>query len=179
MAKKREIVLAGTGGQGLVMAGILLGQAATNEGYFVAQTQSYGIATRGGVSFSEVVIGDEEIVYPKTTVPDVTLALTEETFKMFFQEKNFHSIIIVDSDSVPVRDEKKNVVALPLTKYCREIGNMGAINLMGVGAVVGLTDFLSVRAMEETIKDRFPKKYTKNLEAFRKGFHLTAFQKRI
>lgn len=178
MAKKWEIVLAGSGGQGLVMAGVLLGQAATNEGYFVAQTQSYGIATRGGVSFSEVVINEEEIVYPKTTMPDVTLALTEETFHMFYREKDLQSLIIIDSDSIPGQGEKKNVISLPLTKYCREIGNPGVINLLGLGAVVGLTDFLSIRTMEETIKKRFPKKYEKNLAAFRKGFHLTAFRKR-
>ncbi len=177
MGKRWEIVLAGTGGQGLIMAGILLGAAATQEGYDAAQTQSYGIATRGGVSFSEVVISDREIIYPRTTMPDVILALTEETFHMFYQEENLNNLMIYDEDRIRWPKERKNVVGLPLTKCCREIGNPGVINLLGLGAVVGFTGIIPVRAMDDTIKTRFPKNYDQNLAAFKKGFHLAILKK--
>ena len=74
----REFILAGTGGQGLILAGILLAEAAILDGRNVVQTQSYGIASRGGLSQAEVIIDDEEIIFQQVRKPDCILALTEE-----------------------------------------------------------------------------------------------------
>src|SRR3974390_858077 len=79
----REIILAGTGGQGLIVSGILLAEAAMLEGKNVAQTQSYGIASRGGLSLAEVVIDEEEIIFQQVRTPDCVLALTEEAAKKY------------------------------------------------------------------------------------------------
>lgn len=168
MSKRKEFILAGSGGQGLVMMGILLGHAANEDGYTVAQSQSYGIAARGGVSFSEVVISDDVIVYPKTSRPDLILALTQETYEMFHR-KYPNCLIVVDADAVCVPDGEANAVSLPLTGYCREIGNMRILNLLGIGVVQGFTDVISNEAMEETIRERFPTACEANLAAFHKG----------
>jgi 2-oxoglutarate ferredoxin oxidoreductase subunit gamma len=66
---KYEVVLAGSGGQGLIVAGVLLGLAATRHGLYVAQTQSYGVSARGGYCHAEAVISEEEILYPKPAPP--------------------------------------------------------------------------------------------------------------
>ena len=71
-----EVILAGTGGQGLILSGILLAEAAILEGKNVAQTQSYGIASRGGLSLAEVIIDTDEIIFQQVQNPDCILALT-------------------------------------------------------------------------------------------------------
>ena len=176
MSKRKEFVLAGSSGQGLVMMGILLGQAANQDGYTVAQSQSYGIAARGGVSFSEVVISDDVIVYPKTSNPDLILALTQETYEMF-HKKYPDCLIVVDSDAVSVPEDEKNARSLPLTGYCRKVGNMRVLNLLGIGVVQGFTNAISNKAMEDTIQERFPKECEANLAAFHKGIEFAVATK--
>lgn len=173
MSNRKEFVLAGSGGQGLVMMGILLGQAANEDGYTVAQSQSYGIAARGGVSFSEVVISDEPIVYPKTTHPDLILALTQETYELF-RRKYPDCLIVVDAGAVAVPEGDSHIRALPLTGYCRTVGTMRVLNLLGIGVVQGLTNIISNRTIEDTIRARFPKARKANLAAFHKGIEFVS-----
>ncbi|MFL7791064.1 MAG: 2-oxoacid:acceptor oxidoreductase family protein, partial [Anaerolineae bacterium] len=78
MSKRHEIRLAGTGGQGIILAGVLLAEAAVRDGMNVVQTQSYGPEARGGASRSEVIISDEEIDYPKVIEADMMLCLSQE-----------------------------------------------------------------------------------------------------
>ena len=78
-----EVVLAGSGGQGLVFSGILLGEAAILEGRNVTQTGSYGIFRRGGLSIAEVIISDEEILYQRVQNPDIVLALNDSSMKLY------------------------------------------------------------------------------------------------
>ncbi len=168
---RREYILAGSGGQGLVMMGILLGEAANKEGYTVAQTQSYGIATRGGVSFSEVVVSDGEILYPKTTSPDLILVLTAETY-VKFRGMYPGCRMIVDRDAAPAGGEDPNAAFLPLSDYCRSVNNMRVLNLLAVGAVLGAEDLLSASTMEEIIREKFPKAYEANAVALHEGIAL-------
>ncbi len=87
--KRYEVILAGSGGQGLVLSGIMLGEAAILEDRVVVQTQSYGIASRGGLSLAEVIIDQQEIIYQQVQAPDIILTLTEEALEKFapFAEK--------------------------------------------------------------------------------------------
>lgn len=168
---RSEYILAGSGGQGLVMMGILLGEAANREGYTVAQTQSYGIATRGGVSFSEVVFSDREILYPKTMSPDLILVLTEETY-VKFRGMYPDCKIFADRDAVPAGEKDPHVVSLPLSDYCRSAGNMRVLNLLAVGVVLGAAGLLSAGTMEEIIRRKFPSDYTANAAALHAGIAL-------
>ena len=74
----KQIVLSGTGGQGLILAGIILAEAAVLDGKQAIQTQSYGPEARGGASKAEVIISDEAIDYPKVLDADVLLAMSQE-----------------------------------------------------------------------------------------------------
>jgi 2-oxoglutarate ferredoxin oxidoreductase subunit gamma len=78
---RTEFRLSGSGGQGLLLAGIVLAEAAILEDKNAVQTQSYGPEARGGASKAEVVVSDEDIDYPKATDPDFLLALTPESYK--------------------------------------------------------------------------------------------------
>ena len=79
----KQIVLTGTGGQGLILAGIILAEAAVLDGKQAIQTQSYGPEARGGASRAEVIISDEAIDYPKVQKADTLLAMSQEAFDKY------------------------------------------------------------------------------------------------
>ena len=101
MARRYEIRLAGSGGQGLVLAGVILAEAAgIYDGKFVCQTQSYGPAARGGASKAEVVISDAEIDYPKAIRPDVLLAMNQTSLDKYLADLKPGGVLLVDADLV-------------------------------------------------------------------------------
>lgn len=169
--KRIELVLAGNGGQGLIMMGVLIGQAACADGHNVAQTQTYGIAMRGGISYSEVVISDEPITYPKVMAPDFILTLTGETFHIF-HKKYPGALIAVDEGEFDIPATDGRTIKLPLSRYCREIGDMRILNIMAIGAVEGATEMLGDEMLERTIAARFPKSRESNLAAYRVGVEM-------
>ena len=77
MKAPTQVRIAGYGGQGVVLAGVLLGRAALAEGYYAVQNQSYGAEARGGAARAEVLIGLEPIVYPEVLIPDVMVAMSQ------------------------------------------------------------------------------------------------------
>ncbi|MGI6630568.1 MAG: 2-oxoacid:acceptor oxidoreductase family protein [Bacillota bacterium] len=171
--KRWEIVLAGSGGQGLIVGAILLGTAAAKYGYHVAQTQSYGVAARGGSSEADVVISDESIVYPKAVNPDIVLALTEGAFKKYYGRLKPGAVLLIDTDNVSWQGQEKNVYGLPFTSLARDLGNPGSINICGLGAILGIKEIVPMEVMEETIVNQFAEKYREaNLAIFRKGMNL-------
>ena len=137
MAQRYEIRLAGSGGQGLILAGMILAEAAgIYDGKFVCQTQSYGPEARGGASKAEVVISDAEIDYPKAIQPDVLLALNQKSLDTFTSDLKPGGLLLVDADlvqEVPAR----RVLALPFTRMARELGRDGG-QYRGPGGLGGL-----------------------------------------
>jgi 2-oxoglutarate ferredoxin oxidoreductase subunit gamma len=101
MSTRYEIRLTGSGGQGLILAGIILAEAAgLHDGKFVCQTQSYGPEARGGASKAEVVISDFEIDYPKAIQPDVFLAMNQTSLDAFISDMKPDGLLLVDADLV-------------------------------------------------------------------------------
>jgi 2-oxoglutarate ferredoxin oxidoreductase subunit gamma len=93
-----EIRLSGTGGQGMILAGIILGEAASiHEDYHALQTQSYGPEARGGASKSEILISEHDIEYPRVTKPDLLLALSQRACDSYTSDLTETSILMVDS----------------------------------------------------------------------------------
>ena len=122
MTTRYEIRLAGSGGQGLILAGIILAEAAgVYDGKFVCQTQSYGPEARGGASKAEVVISDAEIDYPKAIQPDVLLALNQKSLEAFSSDLKPGGLLLVDADLVQEVPAGR-VLALPFTRIARELG---------------------------------------------------------
>jgi len=168
-----EFRLSGSGGQGLLLAGIALAEAAILDGKNATQTQSYGPEARGGASKSEVVVSDEEIDYPKAIDPDYLLALTPESFRTFGRAMG-DGLVIVDS-SVPPSDEvKARTTALPMIETAaRGIGKAVVANIVALGALVGLSGAVSRKSLEEAVSKRVPAGTEElNLRALRAGFEL-------
>ncbi len=154
-AKRYEVRLSGSGGQGIIMAAILLAEgAAVYEGRFVAQTQSYGPEARGGSSKAEVVISEEPIDYPKALVPDLLLAMNQASCDLYAPDLKPDGIIIVDSTNVS-QTPGGRTIAIPFTGIARkEIGKEMAANMVALGAVAHFCPVVAVGAVEAALMAR-------------------------
>jgi 2-oxoglutarate ferredoxin oxidoreductase subunit gamma len=161
MAQRFEIRLAGSGGQGLVLGGIIFSEAAAiYDGKHATQTQSYGPESRGGASKSEVVISDEEVDYPKATNPDVVLLFTEAAKEKYLPLCKQDAIIIADSDLVKseIPSEYKKVVKVPLTRIAKEsVGREFVANIIALGLIRELTKVVTEESLEKALLKRIPK----------------------
>ena len=152
MKERFEVVMVGSGGQGLIVSGIMLGEAAILEGKNVAQTQSYGIATRGGFSSAEVIIDQEEIVFQQVEQPDIVLAFTEEAMEKFAQVEG--TPVFYDTTLLKVRTGQ-NFYGFPFTQLATDLGKAGAANMIALGAMSALTGLVKAESLAEVVRQRF------------------------
>ena len=156
MTTRYEIRLAGSGGQGLILAGIILAEAAgVYDGKFVCQTQSYGPEARGGASKAEVVISDAAIDYPKAISPDVLLAMNQKSLEAFGSDLKPGGLLLVDADLVKEAPASR-VLALPFTRIAREAGSAMAANIVALGALAQLTGAVSLASLTAAVLARVP-----------------------
>ncbi|RKY83328.1 2-oxoacid:ferredoxin oxidoreductase subunit gamma, partial [candidate division KSB1 bacterium] len=157
MSFRYEIRLSGAGGQGLILVGKVLAEAAAiYDGKNATQSQSYGPEARGGASRSEVIISDEDIDYPKAVNLDFLLALTQESCDKYWKDLKDNGILLVDSDYVKnIPKGKFKVYGLPITKIASEkIGKTLVANIIALGVFIELTKVISYEAVESAILAR-------------------------
>jgi len=156
MSTRYEIRLAGAGGQGLILAGIILAEAAgIYDGKFVCQTQSYGPAARGGASKAEVVICDAEIDYPKAIQPDVLLAMNQKSLDTYIGDLKPDGLLIVDATLVP-EVPRERFVAIPFTQIARDLGREMVANIVALGTLAALTGAVTRENLEKAVLARVP-----------------------
>lgn len=171
MSFRYDIRLSGSGGQGLIMMGIILAEAiGVYDGKEVAQTQSYGPEARGGSSKAEVIVSDEEIDYPKAMKVDLLLAMNQNALDEYYEDLKPDGLLIVDSTSVKTVPVPK-AVQIPFTRIARErFKKEMAANIVALGAISELTSIVSKKAIEAALLDRVPKGTEKlNRDALRAG----------
>jgi 2-oxoglutarate ferredoxin oxidoreductase subunit gamma len=177
MSDRFEIRLAGTGGQGMILAGIILAEAAAiGAGKNVAQTQSYGPEARGGASKAEVIIADGEIDYPKVIQADLLLAMSQEASDQYGQQVKPDGWLILDKNYVKRAPTHPRAVRVPITSISEEAtGRKITANIVGLGLIVGLTDVVPREAVIQAVAQRVPPG-TKdiNQRALEAGFELAA-----
>ena len=171
MSFRYEIRLSGSGGQGLILMGIILAEAVgIYDGRYVAQTQSYGPEARGGSSKSEVIVSDEEIDYPKAMKLDLLLAMSQRSCDDFYQDLKPEGLLIVDSTFVTQIPTSK-AFQIPFTRIAREKFKKEVVaNIIALGALTQLTPIVSPKAMESAVLARVPKGTEKlNQDALKAG----------
>ena len=152
-----EIRLAGSGGQGLITAAIILAEAAVGEGKHVCQTQSYGPEARGGACKAEVVLSDRPVHYPKTEHLDVLVAMTQEACDRYFHDLKDGGLLIVDADLVPSAPTTA-ALSIALTRRVREaLGRDVYANLAALGALVGASGVVGQQVLEAAVAARVPR----------------------
>lgn len=167
--ERREIRFAGFGGQGLLLAGILLGKtAALYAGKQAAQTQSYGTEARGGASQCNVVIDDKEITYVGVVNPDVFVVMSQEAYDKLIGEVNEKGLVFYDSDLVKIK-ENPNIRQIPIasTSTAKDMGRQMVANVVMLGAMVEGTKILDVDWVKACLKESVPQGTEElNLKAF-------------
>lgn len=173
MSSRYEVRLSGEGGQGLMLAGKILAEAAAiYDDLNATQSQSYGPEARGGASRSEVIISGDDIDYPKAVNIDLFLALTQESVDRYIGDVRDNGLVIVDSDNVSqVPEGTYRVVRVPVTKLARdEIGRVIVANIVALGIIAGVSKIVTVGAMRNAIQARVPKGTEEiNMQAFELG----------
>ena len=173
MADRYEIRLSGSGGQGLILMGIILAEAiGIYDGKYVAQTQSYGPEARGGSSKSEVIVSDEEIDYPKAMKLDLLLAMNQKSCDEFYPDLKPDGLLIVDSTFVTQIPTSK-AFQIPFTGIARERFKREVVaNIVALGSLSQLSPIVSARAVESAVLARVPKGTEKlNRDALKAGMN--------
>jgi len=166
-----DIRLSGSGGQGIIVMGIILAEAiGVYDGKYVAQTQSYGPEARGGSSKAEIVVSDEEIDYPKAMKLDFLLAMNQMSCDEYYADLKPEGLLIADSTFVTQLPVSR-AFAIPFTRIAREkLKKEVAANMVALGTLPILTGIVSQRAIEKAVRQRIPKGTEDlNAEALRAG----------
>ncbi|ASJ10758.1 2-oxoglutarate ferredoxin oxidoreductase subunit gamma [Thermococcus sp. P6] len=164
-----QIRFAGIGGQGVVLAGVILGEAAAIEGLNVLQTQDYSSASRGGHSISDVIISKGPIYDLMVTEADVLVALAQLGYETAKDVLRKDGLLIVDTDLVkPERDH----VGAPFTRLAEESTGLAlTVNMVALGYLVAKTGVVKKESVEEAIRRRVPRGTEEiNIRAFRAGY---------
>lgn len=173
MSLRYEIRLSGAGGQGLILIGKIIAEAAAiYDDKNATQSQSYGPEARGGASRSEVIISDGDIDYPKATNIDLLLAMTQEAADKYSGDVKDGGIIILDSGFVESPPEGKFTIhSYPITRVAEEeIGKKLVANLIALGMIQKISGIISEEATINAIKARVPKGTEEmNIRAFKTG----------
>jgi len=174
MANYYEMRLAGLGGQGLILAGIIVAEAAgIYEGKEVVQTQAYGAETRGGFSRSDIVVSDEEILYPKASELDFLLAMSQSAYEEHVGSLKKDGVLLLDSTYVSEVSGERTY-AIPFSKIAREkFGRENVANIMALGAITQVFSAISQESMEKAVLNRVPSRFVDlNKNAFKEGVKL-------
>jgi len=175
MRSQVEIRIAGLGGQGVVLAGQILGRAAVYDGKVAVQTQSYGAEARGSAAKSEVIISNQKVWFPKVRKCDVLVAMSQAALNTYIKDLKENGILILEEDLVTqIPEVKAKVFKIPATKVAqKQLQSKMYANIIMLGALTKITRITSEKAVEKAIADSVPP-VTKenNLKAFKIGLEL-------
>ena len=169
---KKEIRICGFGGQGVILAGFIIGKAASVfQDYHAVQSQSYGPEARGGAARSEIIISDKKIGYPRPLGVDILLAMSQESFDSYRDDIRDDTVIVVDPELVKNHDIGRPIYKVHAQKIAEELGNKIVTNIVMVGAFTSISGLLKPEAVKESVLDSVPKKFMDlNVKAFERGF---------
>jgi 2-oxoglutarate ferredoxin oxidoreductase subunit gamma len=173
MANQHEIRLCGRGGQGIILAGHITGQAAAIfEHKHATFIQDYGPEARGGGCRADVVISDERVLYPYINAPSVLIAMSQEAYNKYYPKNREDTLVIIDKDLVePAETKGKRLLALPVTRIAEDMGKVTIANIVMLGFATAVTELISMDAMAKSILASVPKGTEElNMGAFERGY---------
>jgi len=167
---RQEIRLAGFGGQGIILAGYVLGKAASlYAGKEAILTQSYGPEARGGACAGELVLDDEPIDYPMVESPRLLVLMSQEAYEKYGSETAADATVLVESDLV--HGAPDTWPGVPATRLAEDLGARISANIVMLGFLTGVTGLLSSDAMKEAISTTVRERTIElNLKAFAAGY---------
>jgi 2-oxoglutarate ferredoxin oxidoreductase subunit gamma len=172
---RTEVRIAGTGGMGVVLAGVILGHAAAVYGGLDAiQSQSYGPEARGTAAKSEVILSDQPIRYPKVRQSDYFIVMSQKALDLYLSGSKKGSIVLADPDLVKTNKiEGFEVIEIPAMKTADELGFRLVANMVMLGALVKKAGFFPIEVLEKTLAEFVPLKALEvNINAVHAGAKL-------
>ncbi len=173
MANKAEIRLCGFGGQGVILAGFIIGQAATVYDHRHAiLTQDYGPEARGGSCRADIIISDEAIPYPYIGAPGVLVALSQDAYDKYLPSINKNTLIIFDEDLVKTGSLTGNkLMPMPARRIAEQLDRLAVANVVMLGFFTAATKLVSVEAVKQSVLSAVPPRTVKlNINAFEEGY---------
>jgi 2-oxoglutarate ferredoxin oxidoreductase subunit gamma len=172
--EKTEIRLAGFGGQGIILAGHILGKAASIFEHLQAVfTQSYGPEARGGACSADVIISDGAIYYPRVSQPRILVLMSEEAKNTYGRQMAQEAMVLIDEDLVQLDTVPQGCLLfkIPATRLAEKLGRTIVANIVMLGFVTAVTGVVGYEAMKEALFDSIPSGTEElNLKAFEKGY---------
>ena len=172
--KTSEIRIAGFGGQGVILAGQILGKGATIfENRHATLVQSFGPEARGGSCSAQVMLSDKPIAYPYVARPHVLVAMSQDAFERFAPEIADGGMLLYEQDLVKVHDLRPGIKSygVPATRIAEELRRKMVLNIVMVGFVAAVTGLVSLDAARKAVLDSVPKgTESLNCTAFDKGY---------
>ena len=178
-----EIQVAGFGGQGVILAGIIIGKAAClHEGKYATLTQSFGPEARGSACSAQLIVSDEPVLYPYLSRPHILVAMSQEAYRRFSPNLRQDGLLVLEEDLV--KPEKLadgvRVHKIPATRIAEELGRRLVLNIVMVGFFTAVTSLLGPEAVKKAVADSVPRgTEALNLTAFDKGYAYGLAQMKI
>jgi 2-oxoglutarate ferredoxin oxidoreductase subunit gamma len=171
--QEKEILISGFGGQGIVLAGNILGKAAAlYDGKHSTLTQSYGPEARGGSCSAQVIISNEEILFPYVEEPQVLVCMSQEGYTKNISLLVPGGLLIWDTDLVHVGEHDPSLTTynIPSTRFAGELGNEMMANIVMLGFLSAVSNLVSVDALLKAVLNSVPPHTKdKNEKAFERG----------
>ncbi|MDD5126918.1 MAG: 2-oxoacid:acceptor oxidoreductase family protein [Dehalococcoidales bacterium] len=172
--KREEIILGGFGGQGIILAGSIVGKAAAIfNGQNSTLTQDYGPEARGGACRAQVVVSDSPVSYPYVENPSVLVVMSQEAYEKYAAGAKQDVPLLIDEDLVKLKkDEKHPVFPIPATRFARELGREAVANIVMVGFLAAISSIVPAEAMKKSVLSSVPKGTEElNTKAFERGYN--------
>jgi 2-oxoglutarate ferredoxin oxidoreductase subunit gamma len=170
-----DVRLAGLGGQGLLLAGLIMGEAsAVHDGKNAVQTINYAPLARGAPSRAELVISDFPIYFPEVENADLLLAMSQNAYDEFAERIKKDGIIVIDTDNVTKYEDSPALLKYPISTIARrETGRDLTGSIVGLGIISKVTGKVSADALRKAIRTRAPKGTVElNMKALEAGLLL-------
>lgn len=181
MSSRCEIRLAGSGGQGVILATVILAEAAFMAKKAVVQSQSYGPEARGGMCKGEVIVDEKPIRYTKVEHASFLLALTQESLDKYASDVSDNAIIMIDS-ALKAPDNVKNhaIISVPILQTAAEaVGRIATANIVAVAAINSVLKIAPDDILEQAVLMHIPKGTEKlNMIALAEGKKLVTLKKK-
>ncbi len=172
---RTEVRISGLGGQGVVLAGQILGRAAVRDGKHVVQTQSYGAEARGSAAKSEVIISDRKIGFPVVRKCDILVAMSQSALNVHLNDLKKAATLLVDRELVKdIPEVEAKIFQLPTTQTAEKaLHSKIYANVIMLGALTQITRVVSDKAMKHAIRESVHANTVQaNLQAFEEGMKL-------
>ena len=170
---EKHILITGFGGQGVIMAGDILGTAATiYDGKFATMTQAYGPEARGGACSAQIVIGKQEVLFPYIEKPDILISMSQEGYTKNIGSLMKGGMLIFETDLVQVKDVSPHAITynIPATRFAEELGNKMMANIVMLGFLAAVSDLVSADALRKAVLTAVPAPTRENnARAFDRG----------